>query len=751
MIGKTVSHYRILEKLGEGGMGVVYKAEDTKLKRTVALKFLPSELTRDAEAKERFINEAQAASALDHPNICNVHEISETEDEQIFIAMACYEGETLKKKIERGAMDLDQAIPIAIQVAEGLAKAHARGIVHRDIKPANVIVTNDGVAKILDFGLAKLAGQVRLTKTSSTVGTIAYMSPEQIEGREVGSRTDIWSLGVVVYEMVTGRLPFWGEYEPAIIYSILNDKPKLMSSLRDGVPRELERVVERILAKNQDDRYRSVAELLADLRALSEEKSERLRAGRFGRQEATETGQGKKSIGVLPFRSLSDSRDDEYFSDGTTEDIITHLSKIRELRVISRTSVMRYKHSEKSIPEIGRELGVATILEGSVRRAGGRVRIVAQLLDAQTDEHMWAETYDRDMKDIFAIQSDVAEKIAAALKAELSPVEKERIERKPTESMEAYNYYLKGRFYWNKRRGEDLRTAVDYFNQAIETDPAYALAYAGLASTYVLLPEYAGLPAKEFMPKAEAAARKALELDPALAEPHAVLGLIKRSYEWDWVGAESEFNRAIELNPSYPTAHHWYSLMLCESGRFDEAQAEIRLAQELDPLSLVINVAMGSGPYYKRQYDKAVEECKKTLELDPNFALARFVLGRAYVEQGEFEAGIAEFEKARAIVGSSSLGPGDVGNAYARAGRKSDAAKILDELLQLSRQGYSVSYDIALVYWGLGDKNQALEWLERAYEERSSFLDEIKVDPKWDGLRSDPRFVALMKKVGLET
>jgi eukaryotic-like serine/threonine-protein kinase len=750
VIGKTVSHYRILEKLGEGGMGVVYKAEDTKLDRTVALKFLPSELTRDPEAKERFVQEAKAASALDHPNICNVHEIGETEDEQIFIAMACYEGETLRKKIERGAMALHEAIRVAIQVAEGLAKAQARGIVHRDIKPANVIVTDDGVAKILDFGLAKLAGQARLTRTSSTLGTVAYMSPEQARGDEVDSRTDIWSLGVVVYEMVTGQLPFRGEYEPALMYSILNDKPRLMSSLRSGVPHELERIVEKTLAKRPEERYESVTDLLVDLRALSEEQSERLRARRLGRQDGAETGQRKKSIAVLPFGSLSDSREDEYFSDGTTEDIIAQLSKIGGLRVISRTSVMRYKHSEKSIPEIGRELGVATILEGSVRRAGERVRIVAQLLDVQTDEHMWAETYDRDMKDIFAIQSDVAEKIAAALKAELSPVEKERIERKPTESTEAYNYYLKGRFYWNKRRSDDLKTAIEYFNQAIETDSAYALAYAGLASTFVLLPEYAGLPAKEFMPKAEAAARKALELDPALAEPHAVLGLIKRSYEWDWVGAESEFKRAIELNPSYPTAHHWYSLMLCESGRFDEAQAEIRLARELDPLSLVINVAMGSGPYYKRQYDKAVEECKKTLELDPNFALARFVLGRAYVEQGEFEAGIAEFEKARAIVGSSSLGPGDVGNAYARAGRKSDAAKILDELLQLSRQGYSVSYDIALVYWGLGDKNQALEWLERAYEERSSFLDEIKVDPKWDGLRSDPRFVALMKKVGLE-
>jgi TolB-like protein/Tfp pilus assembly protein PilF len=523
-----------------------------------------------------------------------------------------------------------------------------------------------------------------------------------------------------------------------------------MSSLRDGVPRELERVVEKALAKRPEERYESVTDMLAELRALSEQESGRLGARRLGREDAAEAGQRKKSIAVLPFRSLSDSRDDEYFSDGTTEDIITQLSKVGGVRVISRTSVMRYKHSEKSIPEIGRELGVSTILEGSVRRAGGRVRIVAQLLDVQTDEHVWAETYDREMKDVFAIQSDVAEKIAAALKAELSPMEKGRIERKPTESMEAYNYYLKGRFYWNKRRGDDLKTAVEYFNRAIETDPAYALAYAGLASTYVTLPEYSGLQAKEFIPKAAAAARKALELDPALAEPHAVLGWIKTNNEWDWAGAESEFQRAIELNPSYPTVHHWYSLMLLESGRFDEALAEITRAQELDPLSLVISCVAANIPYCARKYDEAVEQLKNALELDPNFAVTHRILGWVYMERGELEAGIAEFERVRAIVGSGPYGLGGLAYAYARAGRKSDAEKILHELLRFSSEGYSVSVDIALVYRGLGDKNRALEWLQTAYEERDRFLLEIKVEPMWYELRSDPRFVALMRKMGLE-
>jgi tetratricopeptide (TPR) repeat protein len=363
---------------------------------------------------------------------------------------------------------------------------------------------------------------------------------------------------------------------------------------------------------------------------------------------------------------------------------------------------------------------------------------------------MWAETYDRDMKDIFAIQSDVAEKIAAALKAELSPVEKERIERKPTESTEAYNYYLKGRFYWNKRRADDLRRAIEYFKQAIEIDPGYALAYAGLASTYEVLPQYSAVPPKDAMTKAEAAARKALELDPTLAEAHAVLGMTKMQYEWDWVYAESEFKRVIELNPNYPTAHHWYCLRLVVFGRFDEALAESKRAQELDPLSLVISTLVGYVPYFSRQYDKAIEQLKKTLELDPNFAPAHLCLGWAYVRQGRFDEGMAEYQKVRTIVGSGPYGLADLGYAYARTRKKSEATKILNELLEFSKQGYSLPFDIAIVYWGLGDKDKTLEWLEKASEERSTFLLFIKIDPQWDGLRSDPRFIAIMKKMGLE-
>ena len=742
MIGKTISHYKILDKLGEGGLGVVYKAEDVKLKRPVALKFLSPELSRDSDSKERFVNEARAASALDHSNICTIYEIGETEDGQLFIAMAFYEGESLRAKIREGTIDLDEAVGIATQIAGGLAAAHGKGIVHRDIKPANIMIASDGTAKIIDFGLAMLAGQMRLTKTGMTSGTAAYMSPEQARGEHLDHRTDIWSLGVVLYELVTGQLPFRGDYETALIYSILNDRPKPMSSVRSGVPSELERVANKALTKNLDDRYKSMNELLDDLRALCESQKSKVRQPR-----ARESTPRKKSIAVLPFRSLSDSKEDEYFSDGTTEDIITQLSKIGDLRVISRTSIMRYKNADKTIPEIGRELGVATILEGSVRRAGERVRIVAQLLDVRTDEHMWAETYDREMKDVFAIQSEVAEKIANALGARLSRVEKKRIEKKPTENMEAYNYYLKGRFYWNKRRGDDLKTAVEYFKRAIELDPDYALAYAGLASTYTVYPDHTGLSPKEFIPKARVAAEKALELDASLAEPHAVLGMIKASFEWDWAGSESEYKRAIELDPSYPTAHHWYSLLLADHGRVDEAWAEVKRAQELDPLSLIINVVMGLGLYVTRQYDKAVEQFKKTLELDPNFIPARVNLGRTYLEQVKLAEAIEEFEKIEALVEGFPYVRALLGSAYARAGRKNDAAKIINELIQLHEQGSKRSYDIALVYCALGEKEQVLNWLERAYEERDPNTTEIRTVPVWDALRSDPRFVAIVEKI----
>jgi serine/threonine protein kinase/Tfp pilus assembly protein PilF len=778
MIGQTISHYKILEKLGGGGMGVVYKAQDLKLDRFVALKFLPPQFGADEEEKRRFIHEAKAASALDHSNICTMHEIDETPDGQLFIVMAYYEGETVKKKIERGPLKLEEAIDITVQVAQGLAKAHEHGIVHRDIKPANIMVTTDGVAKIVDFGLAKLAGQTVVTKTGTTVGTVAYMAPEQALGEKLDQRTDIWSLGAVLYEMLTGKVPFPGDYEQAIMYRILNEEPQPITSLRSNVPMELERIVKKAVQKDRSNRYQQVNELLADLRLLKKEvesgkRVEPLRQAAhpkikrlylYGSVVVVAAAfvigglllfHGPKeeaidSIAVLPLENLSQNPEQEYFADGMTEALITELSQIRALKVTSRTSVMQYKDARKPVPVIGRELGVKAVIEGSVMRSGGKVRITAQLIRAASDEHLWAESYDRDLSDVLTLSSDVARVIASKVRVALTPSEEARLSAHRAVIPEAYEAFLKGRYHWNKRTAEESKKAVDCFDQAIEKDSSYALAYAGLAQTYVLFPEYAGLPGKEYFPRAEAAARRALELDEYLADAHSVLGLVSLQYAWDWSGAEREFKKAIELNPNYPTAHHWYNIMLQSVGRLDEAMNEIKRARELDPLSLIINDNIGVVLHLMRRYDEAIEQYKKTLELDQNFAEAHRRLGDAYCQKSMFAEAITEYQKVRLLVGSGPYGLGPLGYVYARSGRVSEAQRVLDQLLAFSKQGYVVSYGIALVYNGLGVKNAALQWLKSACEEHDRFAIDIKVEPVWDNLRSDVRFEALLQKMGLE-
>jgi len=769
MIGKTISHYRILEELGRGGMGVVYKAEDTKLKRIVALKFLPPYFSADDEVKQRFIHEAQAASALNHTNICSIHTIEEFEKQQ-FIDMEFVEGKTLGVLLKEKELSLKEVVDITLQIAEGLNAAHKKGIVHRDIKPDNIMVTDESLVKIMDFGLAKLKGSSKLTKTHSTLGTLSYMSPEQARGEEVDQRSDIFSLGVVLFEMITGRRPFKGEHEAAIIYSLVNENPEPLARYKADVPDELQRVMDKSLAKDKDKRYQHVDEMAADLRsAVPNLSSNIVTITRRSKMpwivaacmvvlvvasiylfypKSDSTSANRRSIAVLPFKNMSDSKEDEYFADGLTEDIITQLSKISGIeKVIARTSVMQYKGINKSIRDVGKELDVATVLEGSVRRAGNQIRIVAQLIDVQNEGHLWADTYDKEMTQIFVIQSDVAQRIAAALKAKLSPGEKERIERKQTENTEAYQLYLKGRFHWNKRTLANHRTAIEYFTQAIREDPHYALAYAGLASTYVLLPEYT-VPAKEALPKAEAAAQKALELDPTLAEPHAVMGSIK-IYEWDWASAETEFKKAIELDPNSPTAHQWYGVYFSVLGRNDDAMAETKRAQELDPLSLIINLRVGKVFLDMRQFDRAIDQFKKTRDLDPNFPWAYFYLGKSYERQGEFDRAITAYNRAITLAGGDLEVLADLGHAYAKTGRKSDALEVLAKLLRYSKQGNSVSCEIALVYNGLGDKKNTFQWLERALQERNNGCASLKVDPAWNNLRSDPRFIALLKKMGL--
>jgi serine/threonine protein kinase/Flp pilus assembly protein TadD len=708
VLGKTISHYKIIEKLGEGGMGVVYRAHDTKLDRDVTLKFLPPHLDASEEDLSRFQQEARAISALNHPHIETIHDVDEINDQK-YLVLEYIPGGTLKTKLKQleskdRFFSIAEVLDYGTQLTEALAHSHRHQIIYRDVKTENILLTEEGKIKLTDFGLANLRGTIHKTKTGSTLGTVAYMSPEQIRGEEVDQRTDMFSLGVVLYELLTCRLPFTGDYEASVSYAILNETPLKIRSLKPEVPVELEKIIERCLEKDRIKRYQQVEEIIGALRAIQKESAGNIKLSNKKTKlwwmiaavaiililiglflfypRSGPPSVNHKSIAVLPFQNLSDSKEDEYFSDGITDDIIAQLSKISDLKVISRTSVMQYKGTSKNIRQIGKELDVGTVLEGSVRHAGNQVRIVAQLIDAKNEGHLWADTYDKEMIQIFAVQSDVAQKIAAVMQAKLSITDKSRIEKKQTENTDAYQLYLKGRFYWNKRRLDDVETAIEFFRQAIEKDPTYALAYAGLASAYVVIPSY-GIPPAEWFAKAERTAVKALEIDSSLAETYTVLGEIAQDHYHDWPGAIKYFRRAIYLDPSYPTAHQWYSNTLMYLARLDEALAEIKKAQSLDPLSLIINNNMGEVLYLMRQYDEAIEQFKNTMALDPNFPWSHLDLALVYEMQGRFDEAIAESKIAENLAGWSPLAMAYTGCAYAIAGMKKDAMKVLDELLRL--------------------------------------------------------------------
>ncbi|MBI4547042.1 MAG: protein kinase, partial [Ignavibacteriae bacterium] len=601
MIGQTVSHYKILEHLGGGGMGVVYKAEDTKLKRTVALKFLPTELTHDSDAKQRFVQEAQAASALDHPNICTIYEINETPDGQLFIAMACYDGETLKQKIERGRLDVSDAIDIALQVCQGLMKAHEKRIVHRDIKPANIIITKDRVVKILDFGLAKLGGQSMLTKSGTTMGTGAYMSPEQVRGEGIDHRTDIWSVGIVLYEMVTGQRPFKSEYEQAVIYSILNEEPQSVISLRADMPVQLERIVRRALEKDKSKRYQGVQEILAELK------------------QATAPGiqlpKQEKSIVVLPFENLSPDPDQEYFSDGLTEEVISDLSAVRSLRVISRSSAMTFKRTKKKIPEIAREVNVQYVLEGSVRKAGNNLRITAQLIDATNDTHVWAEKYSGTLDDVFDIQEKVSRSIVNALELKLTSDATKKIAERAIDNVTAYEYYLKAYHEIWKFTEDALNRALDYLEKGLEIigDNAFlhsakAFAYFGFASI--------GIRPEEHWKKATESAQKALTLNPDFPKALAVLGWIQY---WNEHTREclNYFKRALAADPNEYAALHGLAATYFWAGKLEAAlPLSVRMIQ-LDPLNPLGHNLKGAIEYQIGHYEVALESFEKAYHIDP--------------------------------------------------------------------------------------------------------------------------------------
>jgi serine/threonine protein kinase/Tfp pilus assembly protein PilF len=773
MIGKTVSHYRIVEKLGEGGMGVVYEAEDAKLHRAVALKFLPSELTRDAEAKERFIQEAQAASALDHQNICNIHEIDETSEGQLFICMAYYEGETLKEKIGRGPLDAHEAIRIAMQVGQGLAKAHSHGIVHRDIKPANIIVTDDGVAKILDFGLAKLAGQIRLTKVSSTLGTVAYMSPEQAGGREVDRRTDIWSLGVILYEMLTGRLPFKGEYEQAMLYSIMNEAALPLAAIRRDVPKELQSVFDKALAKKPESRYQHIGEMLADLESCEKNlggASSVLMSARpkrsakklimaaaacvvvaaaifFGRVYLFHPGETPiTSIAVLPFQNLSADPEQEYFSDGMTEALIAELQKIKALRVISRTSVMRFKKSDKSLPEIASQLHVDAVVEGSVQRVQDKVRVTAQLVRVEPEKHLWANTYTQSYENILALESDIAQEITREIRVTVTPEEKERLAASRPVDPAAHEAYLKGHFYIWKYTDTDVRKGMKYLEEAIAIDSTYAPAYVDLAEAYDYL--YAYLSPQEFAQKINMYSSKALSIDPTIAEAHALLGEVKFMYDWDWKGAESDYRKAIDLNPNDPVAHAYYGSFLNVMRRSNEAVQEAIRATELNPLDLSMRLMLANKYFYSRQYDKAEAMYKDIQSMDRSYALCSMGLGRVRFAQGRFDEAVSEYKKALHF--NVAFAREGLGAALARSGNTREARTELAELIRESKSGRQQQVAIAGTYLALGERDSSLYWLDKAYELRDGNLPWVPLIPMFDDIRSEPGYIALMKKMGLE-
>ena len=774
--GSTLGgRYTILEELGRGGMGVVYKAEDTKLKRTVALKFLPPELTHIPEVKERFVREAQAAAALDHPNICTVYEFDEAE-ETTFISMAYIEGQSLRKKIELGPLELDEALKIAMQVAEGLQEAHKKGVVHRDIKSANIMVDERGQANIMDFGLARMTGGTLLTQEGTTMGTIAYMSPEQARGEEVDFRTDIWSLGVVLYEMFCGQLPFKGDHEQTVLYSILNKKPKPITDLHSEIPTSIEQVVNKALEKDPDKRYQQAEELLDDLKSISagivpDEIKARLRKEKLRKRKRAILYGGVvalviimavlaltlfkgppetiDSIAVLPLENLTGDAGQDYFADGATDELIGQLAQISGLRrVISRTSVMQYKDTDKSLPEIAQELNVDVVVEGTVYQVGDNVRIRLQLIDALPEErNLWAQTYEQPMTDVLVMYSEMAHAIADNIQVKLTAQEETRLAGARPINPEAYVAYLKGLSHWYKLTPPDLDAALEYFESALEKDPNYALAHTGIALVWIGRNQMGLVPPSEAMPKAKASAQKALELDDTLAEVHYTSALIKTWMDWDWEGGETAFQRAIELNPNYALARVYYSNLLCCLERTDEALVQAEIALDLDPLNSLIQGIYGNTFALTRRYDDAIVHARNSLRTSPHDPVGHNILWEVLHSKGLYEESLSE---AKAFF--TGIGLAEIAEVMARGYEQdgySGAMRIAAEtIVAFSQETYISPWFISFVYSFAGEKEQALKWLGRAYEMKDPNMPYL-ITPGFDILRDEPRFQDLLRRMNL--
>ncbi|HUN64940.1 MAG TPA: protein kinase [Bacteroidota bacterium] len=789
MIGRTVSHYEILEKLGEGGMGVVYKARDTRLDRIVALKFLPERLNASEADKARFVQEAKAAANLNHPNVCTVYRIDEHDGQQ-FIEMEYVDGETLRRKIPQ--RKTDEALAYAVQIGEALQEAHAKGIVHRDIKAENIMVNAKNQIKVMDFGLAKVKGSLMLTKASSTVGTLGYMAPEQIQGGDVDARSDIFSFGVVLFEMLSGKLPFRGEHDAAMMYSIVNEPPDSVLKYRPDLSPEIDRIIARAIEKDPEDRYQSAADMVSELRRIQKQTARvsrtmiaalpapsqaaaaapdtappqpakppgfrkwwivaaaiaLLSAGGFFSYKYFFTGASAlDSLAVLPLVNASADPSIEYLSDGITESIINSMTRIRELRVIPRSTVFRFKGNDADPQDVGTKLNVKAVLAGRMIQHGDELEIQVDLIDVRHQSQIWGDRFQRKLTDVFSLQEEIVGKVSRELKLTLTGETERAVNKRFTASPEAYKLYLQGTYFLGKRRGPELLKAEEFFRQAIETDPDYALAYVGSADCYLIMPQYAGLFPREIYPKAEAAARKALELDNSLGEAHNDLAFLKQN-DFDWKGAEVEYQTAISLTPNYPTVYHWYSIFLGRLGRYDEAYAAIQKAADLDPLSPVILLNVAIQKYrVKHDLPGALAGFQKVIDLDAGFGAAYAQRGYALCMEGKLNEALPDLEKGVELSVRSAENLASLSYCLAKLGRTAEARKILDELLGNYAKGNGSAYHIAKVYLGLGETDKAFEWLNRDLVDRSGWVSNLTFDPVWEHYLNDPRAVAIFTKM----